>query len=88
MTLEQALAYFLSTPSERPTDKRAALVAALQEAAVRRKEGPEATAALVRAAHTELRMSYRDIEAASRTDRAGGVFISQATAQRIDTRDN
>lgn len=83
MTSDEALAYYLEV---RTPDLHTDVRCALQEAAVRRKEGPEATAALIRLAHDKLKMTYRAIEAASASDRAGGVRIDAATAQRIDSR--
>lgn len=86
MNIEQALAYYLTTVT--PTgDLRTDVTAALKEAARRRKEGPLATAALIRAAHDQLRMSYRDIEAASTNDEVGA-WIDTATAQRIYVRNS
>lgn len=87
MTPDEALAYYLG-PHHTVTPKtlEEAVCRALQEAAVRRKEGPAATAAVIRLAHDELKMTYRGIEAASETDRAGGARIDAATAQRIDSR--
>lgn len=87
MTSDEALAYYLG-PHHKVTavSLEQKVRFALQEAAVRRKEGPAATAAIIRLAHDELDMSYRAIEAVSYTDRAGGARIDAATAQRIDSR--
>lgn len=79
MTNEQALAYFLDAPTD---DRRADVVTALREAARRRKEGPQATTALIRLAHEELRMNFREIERVSQEE-PGGPRIDHATAQRL-----
>lgn len=80
MTPNEALEYYLEV---RTGDLRADVTAALQEAAIRRQEGPKATAAVIRIAHDDLGLSYRDIEQLSigRT----GARINQATAQRLAT---
>lgn len=79
MDLNEALEYFLEV---RTGDLRADIIGALREAARRRKEGPAATAAVVIAAHEQLGMSFRDIEAASYHIHSNA-RISQATAQRM-----
>lgn len=77
----EALAYYGVTPTD---NHRRDIETALKEAARRRVEGPQATAALIRACRDELKMSYRDIEAAS--EHPTGARIATATAQRIDVK--
>jgi hypothetical protein len=78
MTPNEALEYYLEV---RTGDLRADVIAALQEAAKRRQEGPKATAVVIRIAHDELGLSYRDIE--HHSIGSTGAPITQATAQRL-----
>lgn len=82
MSTDEAIAYYGIT---RTDDPRADLIGALREAARRRQEGPPATAALIRAARTEMRMSSREIEAAS-VHPETGARIDHSTAQRLIAR--
>ncbi|MGH7743505.1 MAG: hypothetical protein ACREQ5_01605 [Candidatus Dormibacteria bacterium] len=77
MDLDQALDYFLATRGDLRTD----LILASQEAAKRRKEGPEATALIVTAMHEQLGMTYTEIERES--SHPDGYRISRVTAARL-----
>ena len=79
MDLDDALDYYLEV---RTNDRGADLLAALREAARRRKEGPEATAAVIAALHDEFGLTYAEIEAASYDERTRA-RISRATAERL-----
>jgi len=79
MDLATALDYYLEVQTG---DRGADLLAALREAARRRKEGPEATAAIIVALHDEFGLTYAEIEAASYDDRTRA-RISRATAERL-----
>lgn len=79
MTLDQALDYYLEI---RTDDLRADILAAGREAAKRRKEGPEATRAVLIAMRDVLHLSFREIEALTYNERANA-RISRATAERI-----
>ena len=72
MTTDDAVNYFLH---HRTTNPLADLIAAGREAAKRRKEGPEATTAILTALHHDHHMSYRQIEAAT--------GIPRVTAERL-----
>lgn len=82
MDLETALNYFLTPDNRHQDNLRGDLIAAVQEAARRRKEGPEATAVIVKALHEQLGMTYMEIEAIS-VHPMTGVKISRATAARL-----
>lgn len=85
MTPNEALAYYLGTNTY--GTRRDDVIEALQEASRRRHEGPIATAVLIRLAHDDLAMSYRDIQRASTTTCGGQeVCIHQATAQTLARR--
>lgn len=75
MTTEQAIALYLTEPSQRTGELRADLIAAGKRAARWRREGPEATRAVLTALREDFRMTYRQIEAET------GIHF--ATAQRI-----
>lgn len=79
MELNAALEYFLEA---RSGDLGADLVAAAQEAARRRKEGPEATVAILQALHDNFHLTYDEIEQAS-IHQPSGARISRATAARL-----
>lgn len=83
MTPEEALDYFLDGPRTRSDNLRVDVIAALQEAARRRVEGPIATATVVLLAHDRLKMSYQDIEDASFNEAADGACIDDETARRL-----
>jgi hypothetical protein len=76
MNIEQAIALYLTEPSERTGDLRADLIAAGKRAARWRREGPEATRAVLTALRNEpFELTYRQIEAET--------GIGFTTAQRI-----
>jgi hypothetical protein len=76
MNIEQAIALYLTEPSERTGELRADLIAAGKRAARWRKEGPEATRAVLTALRNEpFNFTYRQIEAET--------GIGFTTAQRI-----
>lgn len=75
MTIEQAIALYLTEPSQRTGELRADLIAAGKRAAVWRRQGPEATRAVLLALRERFQMTYREIEAET------GIHF--ATAQRI-----
>lgn len=77
MTDDEALAYYLPT---RTDDLKADVCAALRSAALWRRDGPIATAHVVRVANQVLGMTYRAIQAASATD---GTSIDHETARRL-----
>lgn len=79
MDLNDALDYFLEV---RTGDKGADLLAALREAARRRKEGPEATTAILIALHDDYGLTFDEISHASYDDRSDA-RISRATASRL-----
>lgn len=83
MASDEALSYYLS---ERSGDFRSDVIAALRECALRRVEGPMATAAVVDLAYNELKMSYREIEAASFNEARGGVRLDKEAARRLHNR--
>lgn len=82
MDLNLALEYFLEV---RTGDLGQDLVAAAQEAARRRKEGPQATAAILTALHDDFGLTYDEIAEASH-HKPSGARISAATAQRLVVR--
>lgn len=79
MDLHQALRYYLDEPTG---DLQADLVAAVQEAARWRKEGPQATTTILRAMREQLGMTYEQIESASYNPTADAK-ISKSTAERL-----
>jgi len=79
MELRQALSYYLSDPTG---DLAVDLPRAAQEAARWRKEGPQATAAVLRAMRDQLGMTYEQIESASFNPTADAK-ISKSTAERL-----
>jgi hypothetical protein len=76
MTLQQALAYYLTEPSRVPGD-RADLIAAAKAAREWRRKGPEATATILKSLHDDHHLTYADIEHET--------GIDDATAQRLVT---
>jgi hypothetical protein len=78
MTLDDAIEYYLEV---RTSDQRADLIAAAQEAARRRSEGPTFTRMVLQALQ-EMGMSYRDIEEASRNPVTGD-YIAKSTVHAL-----
>lgn len=82
MDTDEALDYYLEV---RTGNRRADLIAALREAARRRKEGPEATTAILMALREEEGLTYPELELAS-YDESSGSRISRATCERLIAR--
>lgn len=75
MTLDEALAYYITDYNPSVGDLRTNLIMAAQSAARWRSRGPQATATVLYAMRTQLGMSLREIE-----DETG---IDHVTAARL-----